>query len=1164
MHFSRDSRRAIAFAALLVIAAPAVFVTELPGGVGDHAGTARAADNVDTGTYVYYGGNSGEIVRVFQSNGTKDWSVTQHGNNIVASLELGRNGEYLYSDASSLKRLHASNGSQDWSNGIDPNDISQGPDDGLLYVSTGGAVEAIHKSNGTNATSYSINNSETIDYIAVDSAGEIVYTFGQDSLAAAWYLDNGTNIWKNDMGTGGSYGAQLGPNEEYWYVSSNAGSSVYKLSTSTGVADWSHSFADYPRAIEVDANSEYVYAGVYNGNFVQLYDANGTAANSVAAGFTSKGIEVTRDGADVFYGGVNTPGMASKNADWSDRWSIGASEGPQSMAILDETPGSGSSNADLSATVETQDDGNPVPNATYRVIEVNRSAFTGTQQEVDNKINDLEDRLREVEPDRYNGDRQLTGATGALQNADGKVPLVHTANEWNIGSGLGDRFLDVPVLRGPTIQQPAGEELIVSLWDPSKEELVELGPVNSKLHGQVVAGNVTVHHLGPDDSIVDTYQAETEVIGTGVYGTEYHGIRINPQPGFYVIDPENGPPITYLVGDYEDITGAWRQNLKTRIGALSNRSQYIDDLQTDSKLVGTTGVTDENGSFTVSPGANTERVGLIAYKAPNGISTDPQNLTEEDVRVYFNDTGYNGSVYVSTRPKFVDADANNTTVEVREVSAPPYASLSRVEEAKNWLDNYLDNHTYAEAASAVIARLRTLDNEKVKDYYRSQIDVLLENAEAEQQAKEYVADETGQDPANVNINIDPSNATNEELITRLEATERALQELESSIESTEGTQKISNETLSASRQFDADLSPENVQLFIRYANGSTDVLSPDSEYVTIDSSLTGGDTVRIEDYPVGDTAATSIQWRVVTSEGKSEATDRVTNPAFSGDIPRLDAIDVSTLNPGPDESVTLNVRPKEAAQFGSVQNVTVYDAEGTKLNTTLVDDDTARFTTNGEGVHHARVTYTNGGGDQFVTAIRLEADGTSRNLPSGIRMQQSPVGTYAVTGEAFESGRVEVQNGGGTINVLGQLPDKKDDVPGTVHVYTHGVSRAPDATTNIAVVRGDSEKAVNKNVRVQLHTESMADSTLVYREAGDESDPLPTSETAKGLTIKRDTNATVKTYTGDNGRVGVRTVSNPGPVQRATYWVQVRIGDLPNLPALPFTVQPPQAAPLLG
>ncbi|MDS0279998.1 hypothetical protein NDI85_19625 [Halomicroarcula sp. S1AR25-4] len=824
---------------------------------------------------------------------------------------------------------------------------------------------------------------------------------------------------------------------------------------------------------------------------------------------------------------------------------------------------SSAAQADLSVTVETQDDGNPVPNATYRVIEVNRSAFTGTQQEIDNKINDLEDRLREVEPDRYNSDVQITGATGELQNADGTVALVHTRDDWNIAGSDESTFLNTPTLGNPGVDHPADETLIISIWDPEQEGLVELGPVNRQLYGKNVPGNVTVHHLGPDDSVVDTYTAETQTIGTDALGNEYYGVRINPQPGFYVIETDDGPPITHVVGDYGDITGAWRQNLKTKIGALSNRSQYIDDLQTDKKLVGTTGVTDENGSFSVSPGANTERVGLIAYKAPNGISTDPQNLTEEDVRVYFNDTGYNGSVYVSTRPKFADADANNTTVEVREVPAPPYASLSRVQEAKNWLDNYLENHTYAEAASAVIARLRTLDNEKVKDYYRSQIDVLLENAEAEQQAKEYVADETGQDPANVNINIDPSNATNEELITRLEATEQALQELESQIESTEGTQEITNETLSASRQFDADLSPENVQLFIRYANGSTDVLSPDSEYVTIDSSLTGGDTVRIEDYPVGDTAATSIQWRVVTSEGKSEATDRVTNPAFSGDIPRLDAIDVSTLNPGPDESVTLNVRPAKAAQFGSVQNVTVYDAQGTKLNTTLVDDDTARFTTNGAGVHHARVTYTNGGGDQFVTAIRLEAGDTSREMPAGIRMQQSPVGSYAVTGEAFESGRVEVQNGGGTINVMGQVPSG-GDVPGTVHVYTHGISRAPDATTNIAVVRGDSEKAVNKNVRVQLHTESMADSTLVYREAGDESDPLPTSETAKGLTIKRDTNATVKTYTGDNGRVGVRTVSNPSPVQRATYWVQVRIGDLPNLAALPFTVQPPQVVPLLG
>jgi len=79
----------------------------------------------------------------------------------------------------------------------------------------------------------------------------------------------------------------------------------------------------------------------------------------------------------------------------------------------------------------------------------------------------------------------------------------------------------------------------------------------------------------------------------------------------------------------------------------------------------------------------------------------------------------------------------------------------------------------------------------------------------------------------------------------------------------------------------------------------------------------------------------------------------VTNPAFKGTIPELDAIDMSTLRPGVGDSVGMTPR-SSAEGYGGAESATVYGPDGQTLNVTR-NDERFRWTPEQTGTHTIRL-----------------------------------------------------------------------------------------------------------------------------------------------------------------------------------------------------------------
>jgi hypothetical protein len=193
---------------------------------------------------------------------------------------------------------------------------------------------------------------------------------------------------------------------------------------------------------------------------------------------------------------------------------------------------------------------------------------------------------------------------------------------------------------------------------------------------------------------------------------------------------------------------------------------------------------------------------------------------------------------------------------------------------------------------------------------------------------------------------------------------------------------------------------------------------------------------------------------------------------------------------------------------------------------------TAEFTTEGEGTYHVEAVYSNLDGDRFTTTFQLTADDTARNMPAGVRIAESTIGTYALTGDGLDSGSVELTEGGSKVTVFAVVQNDTD-VPNQLHVYTHGVSLPPDSTLNVNVVRGTDRRAVSETVGVSLHMASVPEGAYVYRNDGQ---PLPDDEQTQYGKVERQSDQTViRTYTDDDGTVSVETQSNPGWWAKAVW-----------------------------
>lgn len=337
-----------------------------------------------------------------------------------------------------------------------------------------------------------------------------------------------------------------------------------------------------------------------------------------------------------------------------------------------------------------------------------------------------------------------------------------------------------------------------------------------------------------------------------------------------------------------------------------------------------------------------------------------------------------------------------------------------------------------------------------------------------------------------------------------------------------------------------DWSDASLLVRLHYSNGSTTMLNGSSEYVTVDENTLGADTVRLEEYPLGETdpATVQVDLDVSTPDGSNGAPDDgsgvVRNPTFDGEVPAIRDLQVSHFAPGPSDNVSVGVTPADSAKFGQLKHANVSHAD-CSYSTTAKDDE-IDLKMCGSGVHHIQVTFTNPGGVEFVETVRLDAKAAAQTRPASIRSKVGPVGRYAVVNGQLAGGDIQTRNGASTVEVIAIA--EPDNVPGSLIASTTGMDVATDSDTVVRVVEGDAQQTVRKRVGVLLHRDAPKEGALLYRNG----DPIPQSgETPAARLNTTNGKLTMDSFTTERGEVTLRVNEDPSLVDRIRHWAALRI-----------------------
>jgi hypothetical protein len=122
------------------------------------------------------------------------------------------------------------------------------------------------------------------------------------------------------------------------------------------------------------------------------------------------------------------------------------------------------------------------------------------------------------------------------------------------------------------------------------------------------------------------------------------------------------------------------------------------------------------------------------------------------------------------------------------------------------------------------------------------------------------------------------------------------------------------------------------------------------------------------------------------------------------------------------------------------------------------------------------------------------------------------------------------------------IVDQDADTPGSVYVYTETLDTAPETTTTVRVLRGDSEQSIRKQIGVVLYSDRLGDDATIYREG----DAVPKGEENQhGFADLKAQNTTIRTFTESDGSVSVKTNNDASRLERVLYGLRVQF---PNVP----------------
>ena len=842
----------------------------------------------------------------------------------------------------------------------------------------------------------------------------------------------------------------------------------------------------------------------------------------------------------------------------------------------------------VSGTITTQN-GDPVSNATVvGYAAVTDQSIQKQRQGLENLANQIPNVWREE-----GAGTKLLGESGKW-TTDGVTSYVATHPKDSV-KAEAPWITDSANLRNPLIELPANEEFVVSVWDATAGGygdttcLPLAHEYNCQLPGEhKQEATIVVERIGPGGDVTLNNTITLDKQSGGGFGDpdsfSYNTLSLSP--GFYYIHEKGAPRgVPRKVGDSTSIIDAYEQDVK---GDLSKRANEVQDAITNNRVERVTTTTDANGNYQLDVPANTKVVTVQAYHAPalqRLYDLDPRNITQQDLRTRYNAALttsleertqtqrelLNSSVYFPSITKTAQPPAKNVDIRMYELSAPPGANVSALQGELQRLEDLLYNGSFSDLPPALQQNLEDLSRERTEELFEELDEQRQRNDRLNDRYLELIEGRLGEGATGT---IDVNQTSVEDLRARIQAQQRAMTELRNSIEAGESIVERGQNTVTYERPFSTALSPEDVVVIAHYADGTSKVVN--ESYWSIDNSVAnvagfGESAVRITDYPLGegDSPAVDFEIRVANEDGVGSARETIQNPTFSGKVPELDSIRVSSLQPGPDDRVSVTANPSEESSYRAVTGAEVFAPDGTSLATSNVSGgDTVNFTTKGSGAHTVRLTLEDTDGNQFVETFRLGAGTTNQTRPASVRAKEGPLGAYAIVGDGLDGGKVDVGDNGVTVTAqIGQ----QQDVPSEVHVYTESLSSAPDETITVRVVRGDSRESINQHVRVISHQKALSEDALVYW--GDAKPITTDGATRFGELTLRSDGTTISTYTDASGELQLRTINAPGFTDRARHWVRKQLANIdvpfvgtivvptPNLPTdLPTPALPVDVA----
>jgi|GEM_PF-759022 polyhydroxyalkanoate synthesis regulator phasin len=785
----------------------------------------------------------------------------------------------------------------------------------------------------------------------------------------------------------------------------------------------------------------------------------------------------------------------------------------------------------VSGTVTDQYD-EPVPNATVQAIGVTQGALGGDdlEAEADALLDELSDPL----PDAFNPDADLGDQ---YANADGTYAAVHPASAWNLGGvSLGSNAVSpavTPSLDTPDVVLPADEQLIVSTWDAGDTGgALSQDGVDGSLPGATTADPVVIEQLGPTGETTHTRTVDpqplVEVTALANLGTKTHeGAVVDLPPGIYRVYPEESSetPVVVAVGEPAALANTIETDLRDDADRLTARADRVQALASAGDVTDLSAETNATGVYSMDVPSSVEALHLQAFGVDGDtqavLDTDAENASLATVRDAYSD-GYNGTLALSTEPVRATPPDEQADLTVQRLDAPPVASPDAFAARLDaWANDTLDTRL-SDLAPTIV------DDLAGEELSRDDLAAVHEDLDALREQNDAL-DERLRDRLENPIE-NPGDADRDALREEVASMQRAVADLQHTIDAETPTTDLSDGTLAYETVFDATIPAEAVAVTATYGDGTTERV-PD-EYVTVDQEGIGplsSTAIAIEEYPVPDgTEVADVRVQVAGADRLGESRERVASAALDSDLASLDAITVSTLDPGPDDRVTLGVDADEQTR---IVDVAARNPAGESVTAT-VDDGQATVHTDGQGLHAIALTYEQSG-IEVTETLRIEAGATSGSTPATVRLAEGASGTYAIT-SGLAGATVDTSGDELTIEARAE----SGDAPSAIHLHPQSAMSGDTDTLAVEVVQADGETSLDRHASVYVHTTGLADDALLWR--GDA--PITRAgDTQYGEVLDRgDGKAVVSTYTDADGAVTVDVRHDPNALERVQHWTAAR------------------------